>query len=117
MSEAVPRIREENNKGKSTRFVVDYGRDRHGKRIRRTFNSSEEAQADITRDDVTRWLRGPFTQRREGLPASPLSRKHYLTVVGGLFNFAIEQEYIKNNPLDKKSRRRRVAAGSRREWK
>lgn len=212
MAEAVPRIREETNKGKYTRFVVDYGRDGDGKRVRRTFNSREEAEADIksqsklvkeigrqarrlsekelrdaaealallagkaslrmaalyfidrnpiegqlhtiagtireyieeakadnlrpksiqdlqtrlarfeaafgdtpladvTRNDVSRWLRGSFTQRRDGLPASALSRKHYLTVVGGLFNFAIEQEYIKYNPLEKKSRRRRKQNG------
>ena len=65
------------------------------------------ALADITRVAVNKWLRGPHTQRRDGQQASSLSRKHYMTVVGGFFNFAIEQDYIKSNPLAKKSRRRR----------
>lgn len=34
-----------------------------------------------------------------------------MTVVGGLFNFALEQDYIKSNPLEKKSRRRRKQSG------
>ena len=212
MAKAAPKIREEVNKGKYKRYVVDYGRDQDGKRVRRTYNTLEDAQADIktqtgldkaigrqarrltdrelrdaaealellsgasslksaaryfmdrnplngqkrtvketvkeylaeaeadnlrptsiqdlknrlarfeaafasrpladiTGREVTLWLRGPHTQRRDGKPASPLTRKHYQTVVQGLFNFAIEQDYIKSNPLAKKSRRRRKQNG------
>ena len=71
----------------------------------------ERSIPDITRNEVTRWLRGPHTRRKDGQPSSPLTRKHYLTVVGGLFNFAIEQDYITSNPLTKKSRRRRKQNG------
>lgn len=65
----------------------------------------------IKRREVTDWLRGEHTKRKDGTPISPLSRKHYHTVVGGLFNYAVEQEYIAVNPLAKKSRRRRKQNG------
>lgn len=46
-AETTPNIRKETNKGKYTRYVVDYGRDSDRKRVRRTFNTREDAEADI----------------------------------------------------------------------
>lgn len=66
---------------------------------------------EIGKADVQEWSRSKHTAKQNGEPISGLTRKHYLTVVGGLFNYALEQGYIAENPLTKKSRRRRKANG------
>lgn len=66
---------------------------------------------EIGRNDVQDWSRSKHTAMRDGTPITGLTRKHYLTVVGGLFNYALEQGYILDNPLTKKSRRRRKQNG------
>jgi integrase/ribosomal protein L35 len=66
---------------------------------------------EIAKGDVHDWSRSKHTAKQNGEPISGLTRKHYLTVVGGLFNFALEQSYIADNPLTKKSRRRRKQHG------
>jgi integrase len=65
----------------------------------------------IGRNDVQEWSRSKHTAKRAGEAISGLTRKHYLTVVGGLFNYALEAGYIVENPLTKKSRRRRKQNG------
>jgi integrase len=67
--------------------------------------------ATITREEVTQWLRGKHTARKDGTPCSPLSRRHFQTVLGGMFNFAIENGYVAENPVTKRSRRRRKQSG------
>ena len=66
---------------------------------------------EIGKPDVQEWSRSKHTAKQNGEPISGLTRKHYLTVVGGLFNYALEQGYIAENPLTKKSRRRRKQNG------
>ena len=66
---------------------------------------------EIGRSDVQQWSRSKHTAKQNGNPISGLTRKHYLTVVGGLFNYALEQGYVAENPLTKKSRRRRKQNG------
>ena len=61
--------------------------------------------------DVQEWSRSKYTAKQNGTQISALTRKHYLTVVGGLFNYALEQDYMAENPLTKKSRRRRKMNG------
>lgn len=55
--------------------------------------------AEITRRDADKWI--------DSLALTQLSKKHYRTVTGGLFNFAIDKEYIADNPFALKTRRRR----------
>ncbi|MDA0989688.1 MAG: tyrosine-type recombinase/integrase [Verrucomicrobia bacterium] len=71
----------------------------------------ERPLSTITKADVQAWLKSKHTAKRDGSPIAPLTRRHYMTVVGGLFNFAVEQEYIAENPLARKSRRRRSQNG------
>ncbi len=66
---------------------------------------------EIGRVKVLEWSRGKHTAKRDGEAISPLTRKHYLTVIGGLFNYALENDLITENPLAKKSTRRRKASG------
>jgi len=63
---------------------------------------------DVSRSEANEWLTNLRSYRDKTL--SPLSKRHYRTVVGGLFNFAIEKDYVVENPFTQKSRRRRTKA-------
>jgi len=60
--------------------------------------------SEVKKQAVRDWLR-KLTKRKGG-QLSATSRRHYQTVVGGLFNYAIEQGYTSENPFAKLSRRR-----------
>jgi integrase len=60
---------------------------------------------EITSPEVETWLKG--LKKPDGTPLSQLSKKHYRTVVGGLFNFALDHGHASQNPLRSKTNRRR----------
>ena len=61
---------------------------------------------EIKKRAIQNWSRSKHTAKQNGEPISKLTRKHYLTVAGGLFNWAVDQEYLTESPLWKKSRSR-----------
>jgi len=63
----------------------------------------------ITRHDADSWLSS--LRLASGDPVSDLSRRHYRTVAGGLFNYAIEHDYVAENPFTSKTGRRRRNGG------
>ena len=63
----------------------------------------------LTRDKVEEWIRG--LQNSRGAPLSELSKRHYRTVIGGLFNYSLEHDYVAENPLARKTARRRRNGG------
>jgi integrase len=65
----------------------------------------------IDKAAIMEWSRGDHTAKRDGTPCAPLSRKHYLVVVGGLFNYALDNKLVVENPMESTSRRRRKATG------
>lgn len=67
--------------------------------------------ANMRKAEILEWSRGKHTAKRDGTAVSSLTRKNYLTVVGGLFNFALDNEYIAANPLESKTNRRRKKGG------
>lgn len=71
----------------------------------------DESIGDITGNEILDWSKSKHTAKKDGEAISALTRKHYLTVAGGLINYALEQSYISRNPLTKKSRRRRNRDG------
>ena len=64
---------------------------------------------EITRNDVENWMRNLRLQNNA--PMSELSKRHYRTVAGGLFNYAIEHDYVAENPFAYKTNRRRRNGG------
>jgi len=76
-------------------------------RFEKAFGSS--LLTDVTRYDVASWLAD--LTARSGTRLSALSRRHYKVVCGGLFNYAVDREYLEDNPFQKKSRSRRKAEG------
>lgn len=64
---------------------------------------------EITRNDVENWMRN--LRLHNNLPMSELSKRHYRTVAGGLFNYAIEHDYVAENPFAYKTSRRRRNGG------
>jgi len=65
--------------------------------------------SEISRHNINDWHRN--LRKLDDSELSLVSKRHYLTVVGGLFNFAIEREYISENPVLTKIRRRRRTNG------
>ncbi len=59
----------------------------------------------LTRLDLEKWVQD--MRHADGSPLSPISKRNYLVVVSGLFNYAMEQEYVHENPLTRKSHFRR----------
>jgi integrase len=68
---------------------------------------------EIDRGDVDRWVSGLKT--RKGNPLAVRSRKHFRTVCGSIFNYAIDLGEIEHNPFAKKSRSTRKVDGVRNE--
>lgn len=54
---------------------------------------------EITKEDAEQWIRS----RGE---ISSITKKNYRVLGGGLFNFAIEKEYVTENPFARRTRRR-----------
>ena len=67
--------------------------------------------SQITRHDFDKWLNGEHTRCKNGNPCSAVSKRHYFTVTGGLFNFSVDKGYIDENPLTNRSRKRRPQNG------
>ncbi len=67
--------------------------------------------SDISKRALLDWSQSKHTAKRNGDPVAPLTRRHYMTVIGGLFNYALDQELIVENPLAKRSKRRRKQSG------
>jgi integrase len=64
---------------------------------------------EITRNDAENWMRS--LRLRDDKPMSELSKRHYRTVAGGLFNYALEHDCVAENPFAYKTSRRRRNGG------
>jgi len=68
---------------------------------------------EIERGEVDQWVNGLKT--RSGQPLGARSRKHFRTVCGSIFNYAIDCGEIEHNPFARKSRSTRNINGMRNE--
>ena len=72
-------------------------------RFEKTF--SGRLICSLTRLDLEKWVQD--MRRPDESSLSPVSKRNYLVAVSGLFTYALEQEYVHENPLLEKSHFRR----------
>jgi integrase len=80
------------NEGVSDRYLKDLAG-----RLTRFADDCKKNSCDVTTPDVRAWLDGLGTVEN---PLGKQSRKNYKTVVGTLFQFAVERGYASYNPVE-----------------